>query len=198
MASSCTKVEIGFLDLTITQNEISHHYLANYSDSKKSASQIESGWTSDRGENDELQSLTLFSSLDACTLDESDCLTVEIGWSTKESYMLAMEGMDLNEKTDALVQFFQPGLRIGTYNNGESGLSVQVYQLDDTWINDPFGDANSTLMVESVNIVVHPVLDELVAEVRAALEMTLFNVGNPEESIFITGDVLNYYRIPFE
>ena len=196
--SGCTQSELGLLDLTLVQGEISQNYFANYADSKRGEDRVESGWTSNRAENGDLHSVTLFSNLEVCNLDETDCFTLEIAFSTTEAYMLAMESESLGDKTDAMTQFFQPGLRLGTYNNGESSMRIQVNQLDDTWVNDAFGDVSSNMEITRTNVVDHPKLDELVVEVAAYVDMTLNNITKPGEQIRIFGDVLHYYRIPFQ
>ena len=196
--SGCTQSELGLLDLTLIQGDTSQNYFANYADNKKGDELVESGWTSNRAENGDLHSITLFSNLRVCNSEETDCFTLEIAFSTTEAYMLAMEDESLSDKTDAMTQFFQPGLRLGTYNNGESSLRVQVNQLDDTWVNDAFGDASSNLEISRTNIVDHPSLDELVLEVAAYIDMTLNNITKPGQQIRIFGDVLHYYRIPFQ
>ncbi|MEM1220218.1 MAG: hypothetical protein AAGH79_14955 [Bacteroidota bacterium] len=196
--SGCTQSELGLLDLTLVQGETSQNYFANYAETKKGDELVESGWTSSRTEGGDLNSITLFSNLQVCNLAETDCFTLEIAFSTTEDYMLAMEEESLGDKTDAMTQFFLPGLRLGTYNNGESSLRVQVSQLDDIWVNDAFGDATSNLEISRTNIVDHPSLDELVVEVAAVIDMNLTNVTKPGEEIRIFGDVLYYHRIPFQ
>ncbi|MEO1715178.1 MAG: hypothetical protein AAFU60_17760, partial [Bacteroidota bacterium] len=70
--SGCTQSELGLLDLTLVQGETSQNYFANYADSKRGDDRVESGWTSNRAENGDLNSITLFSNLEVCNIDETD------------------------------------------------------------------------------------------------------------------------------